>query len=125
MTNTKLVFCLLLLPLLGLFTQPAIAFRCDGKVIKKGDYHFEVVEYCGEPEAVNTRRFLRTQRLELAKLAPSQLPDNYVKVGDQYQITEEVVVEDWFYNFGRNRLSQKVTFENGEIIRIESLGYGY
>jgi hypothetical protein len=125
MKNVNYFFYSALLLITWSVAQPAFAFRCDGKVIKKGDFHFEVVEHCGEPEAINTRRFLRTQRTDLAELSVNQLPDNYIKVGAQQQITEEVIVEDWFYNFGRNRFSQKITFENGAIVRIESLGYGY
>jgi hypothetical protein len=37
----------------------------------------------------------------------------------------EVLVEDWGFNFGPNKLMRKVTFENGLVEKIKDLGYGY
>jgi hypothetical protein len=34
-------------------------------------------------------------------------------------------VEVWIYNFGPNKLMQRIRFEDGVVVRIESLGYGY
>ena len=38
---------------------------------------------------------------------------------------EEVVVEEWTYNFGPRRLMRQVIFENGFVRSIKQLGYGY
>jgi hypothetical protein len=37
----------------------------------------------------------------------------------------EIPVEVWTYNFGPDRFMQRIRFENGVIVRIESLGYGF
>lgn len=37
----------------------------------------------------------------------------------------EIPVEVWTYNFGPSRLMQRIRFENGVVVRIESLGYGF
>jgi len=37
----------------------------------------------------------------------------------------EIPVEMWTYNFGPDRLMQRIRFENGVVVRIESLGYGF
>jgi hypothetical protein len=40
-------------------------------------------------------------------------------------ITVEVQVEVWIYNFGPDRLMQRIRFEDGVVVRIESIGFGY
>ena len=37
----------------------------------------------------------------------------------------EVIVEEWLFNFGPNKLMRRVTFENGVVTRVRELGYGY
>ncbi len=37
----------------------------------------------------------------------------------------EIPVEIWTYNFGPQRLMQRIRFENGVIVKMESLGYGF
>jgi Protein of unknown function (DUF2845) len=37
----------------------------------------------------------------------------------------EMAVETWIYNFGPNRLMQSIRFENGVVVKIDSLGYGF
>jgi uncharacterized protein YvpB len=37
----------------------------------------------------------------------------------------EVPVEIWIYNLGPSKLMQRLRFEDGELIEIESLGYGF
>ena len=37
----------------------------------------------------------------------------------------EVPVEIWLYNLGPNKFMQRLRFEDGELIEIESLGYGF
>ena len=34
-------------------------------------------------------------------------------------------VETWIYNFGPNRFMRRVTFEDGRVVRIETLGRGF
>ena len=37
----------------------------------------------------------------------------------------EIPVEVWLYNFGPDKLMQQVRFEDGRVVKIESLDYGY
>ena len=39
--------------------------------------------------------------------------------------TEEVVVEEWTYNFGPYQLMVKIRLDNGIVADIKYLGYGY
>jgi uncharacterized protein YvpB len=37
----------------------------------------------------------------------------------------EVRVEIWTYNFGPHKLMRRLRFDDGELVEIETLGYGY
>jgi hypothetical protein len=37
----------------------------------------------------------------------------------------EVPVETWLYNLGPYKLLRRVRFEDGRVVQIETLGYGY
>ena len=37
----------------------------------------------------------------------------------------EVLVETWTYNLGPTKLMRRLTIEDGEVVDIETLGYGY
>jgi hypothetical protein len=40
-------------------------------------------------------------------------------------IVEEVVIEEWTYNFGPHQLIRVVRLENGVVAEVKMLGYGY
>ena len=37
----------------------------------------------------------------------------------------EIPVEVWIYNLGADKLMQQIRFEDGKVVDIDSLGYGY
>jgi hypothetical protein len=39
--------------------------------------------------------------------------------------TFEVHLELWTYNFGPTRLMQRIWLQDGVVVRVESLGYGF
>ena len=39
--------------------------------------------------------------------------------------TIEIPVEVWLYNRGSDKPMQQIRFEDGRVVSIESLGYGY
>jgi hypothetical protein len=43
----------------------------------------------------------------------------------RYYGSTEVVVEDWTYNLGPHKLMRIITFENGVVVKVQTLGYGY
>ena len=51
-------------------------------------------------------------------MPPPMLP------GTGTRSSTETPVELWTYNFGPNRLMQRIRFENGVVVRIELVGYG-
>jgi hypothetical protein len=94
---------------------PALAMaqslRCDDKIISTGTIRAKVLTLCGDPaQVVQKSVYYRP----LASVDYRANP-----------ITVEVQVEVWIYNFGPDRLMQRIRFEDGVVVRIESVGFGY
>ena len=90
---------------------PARALTCGPRVISRGDDASKLLEFCGEPTSVQTRHIDRTP-----------IDAN----GRVYRgFTEEVLVEEWTYNFGPYQLMVKIRLDNGVVADIKYLGYGY
>jgi Protein of unknown function (DUF2845) len=75
----------------------AESVSCGGRIITRGSSSAELASFCGDPAQVNK---------------PSSDFD-------------QIQVEIWTYNFGPNQLMQRVRIENGVVVQIDSLGYGY
>jgi hypothetical protein len=103
------------LSLLVLAWMPALAvsqtLRCSDKIISEGSTRLEVSSLCGDPAQIEHKTIYNEV----------SVPASSVLVGK----TTEVHVELWIYNFGPNRLMQRIWLEDGVVIRIESLGYGF
>lgn len=99
--------------LICLAASPAYALRCGTYVIRVGDYKFDVLEKCGRPDYTDRRYAVAGVRLH----HPKRTLD--------IEEFEEVLVEEWIYNFGPRRFKQYLLFENGVLKEIRDLGYGY
>ncbi len=97
------------------FAMPASAdgFRCGVHIIDRGMQMFEVLDACGEPEQVTHSAF---QRPEVVWIRGRPYSSGALI---------DIAVEVWVYNFGSSRLMQKLRFENGELVEVNSLDYGY
>jgi hypothetical protein len=95
-----------------LASADALAFRCGRKLVQVGDYKWDVLETCGEPEMAERRYGMRGNRL--------RHPYGSLEL-DQF---EEVVIDEWVYNFGPRKFRQFLQFENGVLKKIEDLDYG-
>lgn len=102
----------------------AQAMRCGTVLITKGDVQAKVVRYCGEPVQTQERYALRSGFYARSGLVyngtSGSSKQRYYPYG-RY----EVLVEEWVFNFGPNKLMRQVTFENGVVVDVETLGYGY
>jgi hypothetical protein len=107
MKRLALLLCLLLM------ATEAQAFRCGRKLVQIGDHQLDVLEKCGEPEWADERVGARGSRL--------RHPYGALEIG-QY---EQIVIEEWIYNFGRRKFKQFLYFENGILKDIRSLDYGH
>ena len=105
---------------------PALAFRCGNRIVSDGDHYSKVLKICGEPTGVQERVISRegVTRPRFRVEGPNGLRyDPEVLQYDRSYV--EVLVEEWTYNFGPRRLMQLVRFENGFVVEVDQLGYGY
>ena len=110
----------------------AESLQCGDKLITEGTTQAEVTARCGQPEHVDHRVIYGDSGAAMpGGLAPGNpvggpLPGLPVPVlpGIAGRSATEIPVEIWTYNFGPSRLMQRIRFENGVVVKIESLGYG-
>jgi hypothetical protein len=95
-----------------LAAAPAHAFRCGTRIITRGDPVDKLLHYCGEPLSVQTRF---THRPYVTTPGGVFVPG----------LVEEVLVEEWTYNLGPQKLMRLVRLENGFVAEVKQLGYGY
>ncbi len=115
-----------------LLAEPALALRCQSRLVSEGDPQAKVLRFCGTPTAVQRRVLYRSG-------IPSAQASRGLVVSDgrsemrftseellihQHSIVE-VLIEEWTYNFGPRKLMRMVVFENGLVRDVRRLGYGY
>jgi hypothetical protein len=86
--------------------------RCGSRIFSLGDSSAEMNDTCGKPAQIS--------RFSVDGVTGS------IRAGVRAQDTSgETQVEIWTYNFGPSQLMQRVRIENGVVVKIETLGYGY
>lgn len=93
---------------------PAHAFRCGNRLVHEGDTRAQVIAKCGEPTEVDRRSVWRQPIVW--------------RFGRPYVVGTDLVeipVELWVYNLGPHKLMRQVVFEDGRVVKIDTLGYGY
>lgn len=86
--------------------------RCGSRIFNVGDSSVEMDAICGHPAQIT--------RFTVDGVTGS------VRAGLHPQVTSgQTEVEIWTFNFGPNQFMQRVRIENGVLVKIESLGYGY
>lgn len=117
-------FAALLAALLLLAGSPAEAFRCNSKIINDGMHEQQVLSICGEPA---TKRHLgyavRSFNYGWRRIYPGGVRESYYP--GYGQLSEEVIITEYVYNFGPRKLMRRLIFEGGVLVRIETIGYGY
>ncbi len=104
--------------------SPTMALRCDHKVVSEGMRQIEIRKYCGAPTTTQERTVVRAG---VSRRQGRTNPDGNSQQELLYndRSYEEIVVEEWTYNFGRLRFMVVIRFVNGVVTDIEDLGYGY
>ena len=100
-----------------LCSSSAAAFQCGHEIVSEKSQLGEVLAQCGEP--FSARQFVDF-RLVGYPAVVSNNPE-YRRVG---LIGIPVQVEEWIYNYGSTQLMRRLRFENGQLMKIETLGYG-
>ncbi|HEX5421790.1 MAG TPA: DUF2845 domain-containing protein [Gammaproteobacteria bacterium] len=87
------------------------ALRCGSRLISPGDPAVKLLHYCGKPDSVSSSHYERRGFFRFGRYFPG--------------FVEDVLVENWTYNFGPDRLMRQIRVVDGIVKDIESLGYGY
>ena len=122
MTAMRLLFALSIL----LLAESSLALRCGNKLVSDGDPMIKVLKYCGEPATVQQRSILRAglpRRVRPGDTPGLRARDPELLINDRSYV--EVLIEEWTYNFGPNKLMRLIRFENGVVADVEQLGYGF
>jgi hypothetical protein len=85
--------------------EPALGFRCAGRIIDTGSTKAEVREFCGEPTC--TRR-------------PATV---FVRKGGIYW--PMAADEEWVYNLGPGQFVRFIRFYQGKVVFIDTGAYGW
>jgi uncharacterized membrane protein len=100
----------------------ADSLACNGRIVSTGDSRYEVKAECGEPDDVSQRVEYRTVRGRVA--GPCRRTDGKITCSDTREQVVEVVIDEWIYDFGRNRFIEYLTFEQGKLVSVRTGSYG-
>ena len=78
-----------------------------------GDSSAELENVCGKPAQVDHSTGYPSGTRRAGVRAAQSSPDDLVSI------------DSWTYNFGPDQFMQRVRIENGVIVGIDTLGYGY
>ena len=101
----------------------ADSLSCNQRIVSTGDSRYQVRSVCGEPDDATQRIEYRTLRGRAA--GPCTRSGGKTRCGQTEEIVVEIVVDEWTYDFGRNRFIEYVTFEQGRLTSVKSGSYGY
>jgi hypothetical protein len=90
------------------------AVVCADKVLNEGVTQVEVTAQCGTPAQVDHRMN------SVGTAVVDGTHPTYIAGSSEVRR-----VDIWTYDFGPNRLMQRIWFEDGRVTRVESLGYGF
>jgi hypothetical protein len=93
----------------------AQAMECGDRLITQGDSIAKVATLCGNPTQVDHTSIIRSASGTL-------INGQWIQSGGS-QV--EIPVEVWLYNLGPDRLMRQIRFEDGHVVKIETLDYGY
>ena len=101
-------------PCLGATAVQADSLRCGSKLVSEDDTRAQVLAKCGEAADV--------QHSSVWRVPLVWIGGRRIRAGNDLI---EVPVELWIYNFGPHKFMRRVRFEDGLVVDVETLGYGY
>jgi hypothetical protein len=122
--NPKFVASAAVLLLSLSFSEPAAAFRCGSKLVRDGMHEAQVIGVCGQPATM--RNIGVAVRGYDYRYHQQSSPgwSGYRRPGYS-NLAQEVIITEYVYNFGPRKLMQRLIFEGGVLVTIETIGYGY
>jgi hypothetical protein len=146
---------LILFVLLFTHSAMASGLRCNSKVIKTGDSQYKFSRLCGEPayvdkkvmylsssvsskhsgkgryhthdeqSASHQKTYAKQYNARVQGFTTTQYRTGNSESEIRHEREEEVLIEHWTYDFGPNRLVQRIRFVDGVAVTISNQGYGY
>ena len=120
--------------ILSLVSMPASALRCGNRLVQVGDHQSKVMKLCGTPSWSSERVVIHSVAEGVQSRSAQTYEEGSHHVSDvilsassrtaysrSQHADREILIEEWVYEFGRNRIDQKITFEQGYIVEIENL----
>jgi hypothetical protein len=101
----------------------ADSLACNGRIVSTGDSRYDVKSICGEPDDVSQRVEYRTARGRVS--GPCRRDGGKIICSDTREQVVEVVIDEWIYDFGRNRFIEYLTFEQGKLLSVRTGSYGH
>ena len=89
------------------------AVTCGNRIIDRGTSSAEVTSFCGPPTQVD-----RTAAYRRGVITTD-------RDSEPTGIGADVQIEFWTYNFGPNQLMERLRIEDGVVVEVQSLGYGF
>jgi len=97
----------------------ADSMRCNDRIVSNGDSRYDVRSKCGEPDDA-------TQRIEYRTASGRCWEEgDRIRCERTSERIVEVVIDEWVYDFGRNRFVEYVTFVQGRLVSVRTGKYGY
>ncbi len=94
-------------------------FRCStGRLVSVGDRMSEVLDRCGEPDAVIQRVEKRKVKHRITRRV-GNVEESFV---EEQEI--DVPIDEWAYDLGRYAFIRYVVFENGTVVDVATGHYG-
>jgi hypothetical protein len=101
----------------------ADSLSCAGRIVSDGDSRYEVKATCGEPDDAMQRVEYRTLRGRV--VGPCSKASGKLRCEKTEEQVVEVVIDEWTYDFGKNRFIEYVTFEQGKLVSVRTGSYGH
>jgi len=108
----------------ALASAPALAdgMHCGERLVMNGDTLYQVRSTCGDPDDARHRIEYRTVRVHVP--GPCVDENGRRRCGTETEQTVEVVIDEWVYDFGKNRFVEYLCFEQGKLVRVSEGSYG-
>jgi uncharacterized membrane protein len=101
----------------------ADSLSCNSRIVSTGDSRYQVRSVCGDPDDATQRVEYRTQQGRV--VGPCTRHGQKLRCSRTEETVVEVVIDEWTYDFGRNRFIQYLTFEQGQLATVKSGSYGH
>jgi len=123
-TNRQSVLVATITLVLLLTSTSAFGFRCGRKLVIENMHEAQVLKVCGAPTISRHLGYAtRGSYVPVRRSISSGVTTEHFPGYGQYM--EEVVLTEYVYNFGPRKFMQRLTFEAGILVKIETIGYGY